>query len=105
VDLILDAAAAKTRQLLCVELPNALYVILAGIRTSTVINVSAVMSFLDRRWGGRSHLSASPWWISAMLAGAVPTAVLATRHELFMGRIGRGRRPGLAYSRNAAGDP
>ncbi|MBI5580803.1 MAG: ABC transporter permease [Deltaproteobacteria bacterium] len=110
---ILDAGRGmgmNPRQLLLrVELPNALYVILAGIRTSTVINVgTAAMSFLIGGGGLGDLIFSGIAMVDPgyMLAGAVPTAVLAIGMNWFMGKFEAWAvSPGLAYSRNAAGDP
>lgn len=63
-----------------VELPNALYIILTGIRTSTVINVgTAALSFLVGG-GGLGDLIFTGIALvdpGLMMAGAVPTAFLA----------------------------
>jgi osmoprotectant transport system permease protein len=84
-----------------VEMPNAMYIILTGIRTAMVINVgSAAMSFLvgggglgDLIFTGIAMLDAS-----YMFAGAVPTAALAICINWF---LERGERwlisPGLIY--------
>jgi osmoprotectant transport system permease protein len=110
---LLDAGRGmgmNARQLfLRVELPNALYVMLAGIRTSTVINVgTAAMSFLVGG-GGLGDLIFSGIAMvdpAYMLAGAVPTALMAICVNWFMGKVEDWAiSPGLAYSRNAAGGP
>ena len=63
-----------------VELPNSMYIILTGIRTSTVINVgTAAMAFLVSG-GGLGDLIFTGIALvdpAYMLAGAVPTALLA----------------------------
>ncbi|MFH0996342.1 MAG: ABC transporter permease [Pseudomonadota bacterium] len=85
-----------------VELPNALYIILAGIRTSTVINVgTAAMSFLvgggglgDLIFSGISMVD--PGY---MLAGAVPTCMLAIFFNWFLGKVEFWAvSPGLSFS-------
>jgi osmoprotectant transport system permease protein len=89
-----------------VELPNALYIILAGIRTSTVINVgTAAMSFLvgggglgDLIFSGISMVD--PGY---MLAGAVPTCMLAIFFNWFLGKVESWAvSPGLGFSSGSA---
>jgi len=84
-----------------VEMPNAMYIILTGIRTAMVINVgSAAMSFLvgggglgDLIFTGIAMLDAS-----YMFAGAVPTAALAICINWLLERIERWLiSPGLIY--------
>lgn len=71
---------APAQMLWRVELPNALYVILAGIRTALTINVGTVPLAFLIGGGGLGELIftgidlAEP---SMMLAGAIPTALLA----------------------------
>jgi osmoprotectant transport system permease protein len=104
---ILDAGRGmgmNPRQLLLrVELPNALYIILAGIRTSTVINVgTAAMSFLVGGGGLGDLIFSGIAMVDPgyMLAGAVPTAMLAVFLNWFMGRIERWAiSPGLRFER------
>lgn len=63
-----------------VEIPNALYIILTGIRTAVVINVgTAAMSFLVGGGGLGDLIFSGLAMVDAglMLAGAVPTACLA----------------------------
>jgi osmoprotectant transport system permease protein len=63
-----------------VEIPNAMYVILTGIRTAVVINVgTAAMSFLVGAGGLGDLIFTGIAMVDAglMLAGAVPTACLA----------------------------
>jgi osmoprotectant transport system permease protein len=104
---ILDAGRGmgmNPRQLLWrVELPNALYIILAGIRTSTVINVgTAAMSFLVGGGGLGDLIFSGIAMVDPgyMLAGAVPTAMLAIFLNWFMGRIERWAiSPGLRFER------
>ncbi len=63
-----------------VEIPNALYIILTGIRTAIVINVgTAAMSFLVGGGGLGDLIFSGLAMVDAglMLAGAVPTACLA----------------------------
>jgi len=103
---ILDAGRGmgmNNRQLLFkVELPNAMYIILAGIRTSTVINVgTAAMSFLVGGGGLGDLIFSGIAMVDAgyMLAGAVPTAVLAIFMNWLFGRIEKWTvSPGLVYA-------
>jgi osmoprotectant transport system permease protein len=103
---ILDAGRGmgmNPRQLLFrVELPNALYVILAGIRTSTVINVgTAAMSFLVGGGGLGDLIFSGIAMVDAgyMLAGAVPTAALAIFMNWFFGKVEHWViSPGLVYT-------
>ena len=103
---ILDAGRGmgmNPRQLLFkVELPNAMYIILAGIRTSTVINVgTAAMSFLVGGGGLGDLIFSGIAMVDAgyMLAGAVPTAVLAIFMNWLFGRIEKWTvSPGLVYA-------
>jgi osmoprotectant transport system permease protein len=63
-----------------VEIPNAMYIILTGIRTAVVINVgTAAMSFLVGAGGLGDLIFTGIAMVDAglMLAGAVPTACLA----------------------------
>ncbi len=107
---ILDAGRGmgmNPRQLLFrVELPNALYIILAGIRTSTVINVgTAAMSFLVGGGGLGDLIFSGIAMVDPgyMLAGAVPTAALAVFFNWLMGKIeGWAISPGLVYDQDGA---
>ena len=103
---ILDAGRGmgmKPLQLLFgVELPNASYIILTGIRTSAVINVgTAAMSFLVGG-GGLGDLIFTGIALvdpGIMLAGAVPTACLAIFMNWAFGRMeGWLISPGIATS-------
>lgn len=84
-----------------VELPNAMYIILTGIRTSTVINVgTAAMSFLVGGGGLGDLIFSGIAMVDAgyMLAGAVPTAFLAIFMNWAFGRLERWIvSPGLVY--------
>ena len=102
---ILDAGRGmgmKPVQLLFrVELPNAMYIILTGIRTSTVINVgTAALSFLVGG-GGLGDLIFTGIALvdpAYMLAGAVPTAGLAIFLNWAFGRLEKWIvSPGLIY--------
>jgi osmoprotectant transport system permease protein len=84
-----------------VEIPNALYIILTGIRTSTVINVgTAALSFLVGG-GGLGDLIFTGIALvdpGIMLAGAVPTAMLAIFLNWAFGQLERLIiSPGLVY--------
>ena len=73
-----------------VELPNALPVILAGIRTAIVINVgTAPLAFLIGG-GGLGELIFSGIDLfepGMMLAGAIPTGILAVVVDFLLGRL------------------
>lgn len=81
---LMEAAAgigmSPTQRLLRVELPNALYVIFAGIRTALAINVGTVpLAFLIGA-GGLGELiftGIDLYDTVMMLSGAIPTALLA----------------------------
>lgn len=84
-----------------VELPNALYIILTGIRTAMVINVgSAAMSFLVGGGGLGDLIFTGIAMVdsSYMFAGAVPTAALAIAINAILERIEKRLiSPGLVY--------
>jgi len=84
-----------------IELPNAMYIILTGIRTSTVINVgTAAMSFLVGGGGLGDLIFSGIAMVDAgyMLAGAVPIAGLAIFMNWLMGMIEKWVvSPGLVY--------
>jgi osmoprotectant transport system permease protein len=73
-----------------VELPNALFVILAGIRTALVINVgTAPLAFLIGA-GGLGELIFTGIDLmepGMLLAGAIPTALLAMAADFLVGQI------------------
>jgi osmoprotectant transport system permease protein len=73
-----------------VELPNALFVIYAGVRTALAINVgSAPLAFLIGG-GGLGELIFSGIALNefgTMLAGAIPTALLAVVVDVIMGQL------------------
>ncbi len=75
-----------------VELPNAMYIILAGIKTSTVVCVgTAAVAFLIGG-GGLGDLiftGISLVDTGLMLAGAIPTALLAIVVNWLLGRMER----------------
>jgi osmoprotectant transport system permease protein len=79
----------QPRQMLWqVELPNALYVIIAGIRTAIVINVGTVPLAFLIGGGGLGQLiftGISLYNTGMMLAGAVPTALLAVVIDFLLG--------------------
>ncbi len=88
-----------------VEIPNALYIILTGIRTSTVINVgTAALSFLVGG-GGLGDLIFTGIALvdpAIMLAGAVPTAFLAIVINWAFGMLEKIIvSPGLVYGSSA----
>ncbi len=84
-----------------VELPNAMYIILTGIRTSTVINVgTAAMSFLVGGGGLGDLIFTGIAMVDPayMLAGAIPTACLAVFMNWGFGKIEKWIvSPGLIY--------
>lgn len=76
--------------LLRVELPNALPVILAGIRTALVINVGTVPLAFLIGGGGLGELIFSGIDLfepAMMLAGAIPTGILAVIVDFLLGRL------------------
>lgn len=80
-------------QILCrVELPNALYVIFAGVRTALAITVgTAPLAFLIGG-GGLGELIFTGIDLNdfgMLLAGAVPTALLAVLTDAFVGQLQR----------------
>ena len=90
---IIEAAVAmgmdSYQVLTRVELPLALRAIAAGVRTSVVVNVgTATLAFLIGG-GGLGDLiftGISMVDINAMLAGAIPTAVLAILFDILLGK-------------------
>ncbi|MEO6625871.1 MAG: ABC transporter permease [Burkholderiaceae bacterium] len=91
---LIEAAQAMgmtERQILWrVELPNAMYVIFAGIRTALAVNVgTAPLAFLVGA-GGLGELIFTGIDLNdmgMMLAGAVPTALLAVAVDLIAGQL------------------
>ena len=91
---ILDAGKGmgmkQTQVLMKLELPNSAYAILAGIRTSTVINVgTAALAFLIGG-GGLGDLiftGISLYDTGIMLAGAVPVILMAVSLDFLIGGI------------------
>ena len=81
----------STRQILWqVELPNAMFVIYAGIRTALAINVGTVPLAFLIGGGGLGELIFSGIALDdfgTMLAGAIPTALLAILVDFLMGQL------------------
>jgi osmoprotectant transport system permease protein len=81
----------RPRQVLWrIELPNALPVILAGIRTALVINVGTVPLAFLIGGGGLGELIFSGIDLfepGMMLAGAIPTGILAVILDFLLGRL------------------
>lgn len=72
------------------ELPNAMYAILAGIRTALVINVgTAALAFLigGGGFGDLIFTGIALHNTGIMLAGAVPTILLAISIDFFLGKL------------------
>ncbi len=91
---LIDAARGMgmtpVQTLFKVELPNALYIILTGIRTSTVILVgTAALSFLVGGGGLGDLIFTGIAMVDPgiMLGGAIPTAILAIAMNWFLGRV------------------
>jgi osmoprotectant transport system permease protein len=91
---LLEAARGMGMQprqvLLRVEVPNALPVILAGIRTALVINVGTVPLAFLIGGGGLGELIFSGIDLfepAMMLAGAIPTGILAVIVDFLLGRL------------------
>ena len=81
--------SART-MLLRVELPNALYVIFAGIRTALTINVGTVPLVFLIGGGGLGELIFTGIALNEfgmMLAGAIPTALLAIVVDFIIAQI------------------
>ncbi|RIA56870.1 ABC transporter permease [Dichotomicrobium thermohalophilum] len=81
---------APGTMLLKVELPNALYVIFAGIRTALTINVGTVPLAFLIGGGGLGELIFTGIALNEfgmMLAGAIPTALLAIVVDFVMAQI------------------
>ncbi len=81
----------NSRQILLqVELPNAMFVIYAGIRTALAINVGTVPLAFLIGGGGLGELIFSGIALNefgTMLAGAIPTALLAIVVDFFMQQL------------------
>jgi osmoprotectant transport system permease protein len=78
-----------TQILLRVELPNALFVILAGLRTALAINVGTVPLAFLIGGGGLGELIFTGIDLmepSMLLAGAIPTGILAIIIDLLVGQ-------------------
>ena len=76
--------------LLRVELPNAVFVILAGIRTALAINIGTVPLAFLIGGGGLGELIFTGIDLmepSMLLAGAIPTALLAVLVDFLIGQI------------------
>lgn len=86
----LGMGMTRRQRLRRVELPNALFVIFAGCRTSLAINVgTAPLAFLIGG-GGLGELIFTGIALdrtTMMLAGALPTALLAVILDFFMSRL------------------
>jgi len=73
-----------------VELPNAMFVILAGIRTALAINVGTVPLAFLIGGGGLGELIFTGIDLmepGLLLAGAIPTALLAVLVDIFVGQL------------------
>jgi osmoprotectant transport system permease protein len=78
--------------LLRVEIPNALYVIFAGIRTALAVNVGTVPLAFLIGGGGLGELIFTGIDLNEpgmMLAGAIPTAILAVLTDLVVALVAR----------------
>lgn len=78
------------RTLWQVELPNALFVIYAGVRTAVAINVGTVPLAFLIGGGGLGELIFTGIALNEfgiMLAGAIPTALLAILADFIMGQL------------------
>lgn len=90
---LMEAAAgigmSPTQRLFKVELPNALYVIFAGMRTALTINVGTVpLAFLIAPTAGELIFTGIDLYDPVMmLAGAIPTALLAIVVDAFIAFI------------------
>lgn len=81
---------APRTMLLRVELPNALYVIFAGIRTALTINVGTVPLVFLIGGGGLGELIFTGIALNEfgmMLAGAIPTALLAIATDFAIAQL------------------
>ncbi|MDV5169471.1 ABC transporter permease [Photobacterium rosenbergii] len=79
-----------TQQLVKVELPNAMYVIMAGIRTAFAINIGTVPLAFQIGGTGLGELifaGIDLYDTPMMLAGAIPTAVLALIMDMILGVV------------------
>ncbi|GAB2656601.1 ABC transporter permease [Vibrio panuliri] len=78
------------QQLIRVELPNAMFVIMAGIRTAFAINIGTVpLAFLigGTGLGELIFTGIDLDELSMMLAGAIPTATLAVVMDMVLGML------------------
>lgn len=78
------------QQLVKVELPNALYVIMAGIRTAIAINIGTVPLAFQIGGTGLGELifaGIDLYDTPMMLAGAIPTAALALIADILLGML------------------
>lgn len=78
------------QQLMKVELPNAMYVIMAGIRTAIAINIGTVPLAFQIGGTGLGELifaGIDLYDTPMMLAGAIPTAVLALIADILLGML------------------
>lgn len=78
------------QQLMKVELPNAMYVIMAGIRTAIAINIGTVPLAFQIGGTGLGELifaGIDLYDTPMMLAGAIPTAVLALIADVLLGML------------------
>jgi osmoprotectant transport system permease protein len=78
-----------TQILFRVELPNALFVILAGLRTALAINVGTVPLAFLIGGGGLGELIFTGIDLlepTMLLAGAIPTGILAILIDLLVGQ-------------------
>lgn len=107
IEAAIGMGMTPTQILLRVELPNALYVIFAGIRTALAITVgTAPLAFLVGG-GGLGELIFTGIDLndfSMLLAGAIPTALLAIATDTLLGVVqktvvSRGVRPGPQRAR------
>ncbi|MGF1698958.1 ABC transporter permease [Photobacterium makurazakiensis] len=78
------------QQLMKVELPNAMYVIMAGVRTAIAINIGTVPLAFQIGGTGLGELifaGIDLYDTPMMLAGAIPTAVLALIADILLGML------------------
>lgn len=81
---------SPARMLWQVELPNALFVIYAGVRTAVAVNVGTVPLAFLIGGGGLGELIFTGIALNEfgiMLAGAIPTALLAILADFIMGQL------------------
>ncbi|WP_413113263.1 ABC transporter permease [Thaumasiovibrio sp. DFM-14] len=78
------------QQLMRVELPNSLYVIMAGVRTAVAINIGTVPLAFQIGGTGLGELifaGIDLYDTPMMLAGAIPTAILALIADVLLGLL------------------